>query len=1028
MSGIVKATHKSIRDYYAALAGFKRQRVRHEGAVRSAFQSLLTEVGHRQGWILIPELAGTAAGRRLIPDGTFRDDYYIERGHWEAKDTDDDLPIEIKKKIAKGYPVTNIIFEDTQRAYLYQDGQRVLQVDMTSPQELADLLNAFFSYTEPAHEDFNKAIGEFKDRIPDLARGLVAVIETAHRENRKFISAFSTFYDLCRTSLNPNLSVAAVDEMLVQHLLTERLIRKIFDNPEFTRRNVIAREVENVIDALVSRAFDRDDFLKSLDRFYIAIESAAQTIRDFSEKQHFLNVIYERFFQGYSVKVADTHGIVYTPQPIVDFMAHSVVEILQKEFGKALGDQGVNILDPCTGTGNFIVNLLRRVPKRDLARMYREQVFANEVMLMPYYIATLNIEHAHFELTGEYAAFNGLCFVDTLELAEATQTSMSFMNAENALRVERQKGTPITVIIGNPPYNVGQINENDNNRNRRYETIDRRVRETYVRGTAATLSAKVYDAYVKFWRWATDRLGGRPGVVCFITNNGFLFGNSFDGFRKHLAEDYTTLYHLDIGGDARRDGGGNVFGIKVGVGITIAVSNPTVAERRVLYATIPHDWSKENKLSWLAETGSCSRISWGTLPRDGTGGWSPFASDASWASFIPLIVSEEVETAGQVTKKGIFLAQSLGVSTNRDDVVYDFDRTTLVTRVTEFSKAFNAEVDRLRREMRAVKSVDDFVDYDLLKWSSTLKRHLLRGRYVEVQPQLIRSALYRPFTKKLLYYASIFVDRPGRFSEFLRGNATEDRNLILLVPGKGNRKEFGCFISSEIVSLDFSFEKVQCLPLIAFGHRQTDQLENITDWALDLFRDRFRSKGISKRDIFHYIYGILHHPGYRSRFVENLGLELPRIPLVTTLDDFRAFQKAGKKLVNLHLDYEKAKPWPVKWVETPGVPISYRVEQMRLSKDKTSIKVNDSLTLTGVPSNALDYRLGNRSALGWVMDQYRITRDAGGEIVSDPNRTDDPEYILRLVGQVIRVSVETMKIIKDLPASYGGGSSMPAGD
>ena len=277
----------------------------------------------------------------------------------------------------------------------------------------------------------------------------------AHENNAKFIQTFDVFFELCKSSLNPNLSEAAVDEMLVQHLLTERLIRTIFDNQDFNRRNVIAREVEKVIDALVSQAFNRHEFLKSLDPFYVAIELAAQTIHDFSEKQHFLNTVYERFFQGYSVKVADTHGIVYTPQQIVEFMCASIDEVLQTEFGKSLSGIDVNVIDPCTGTGNFVVHLLRHIRKRDLPRMYREQVFANEVMLLPYYIASLNIEHAYYELSGRYEPFAGLCFVDTLDLSESDQRDLEFMTEENTARVERQKNAAITIIIGNPPYNVG---------------------------------------------------------------------------------------------------------------------------------------------------------------------------------------------------------------------------------------------------------------------------------------------------------------------------------------------------------------------------------------------------------------------------------------------------------------------------------------------------------------------------------------------------------------------------------------------
>ncbi len=327
------------------------------------------------------------------------------------------------------------------------------------------------------------------------------MIQDAHATNAAFQKAFASFFSLCQASLNPNLSKAAVNEMLVQHLLTERLIRMIFDSQDFIRRNVIAREVETVIDALVSKAFNRHEFLKSLDTFYLAIESAAKTIENFGEKQHFLNAVYERFFQGYSVKAADTLGIVYTPQEIVDFMCASVEQVLQDEFGKTPSDTSVNILDPCTGTGNFIVNLLRRIPKRDLKRMYTEQLFAN-------------IEHAYYERPGAYERFDGLCFVATLELAKDSERQFAFMTEENTARAERQKTAPITAIIGNPPYNVGQINENDNNKNRKDKVIKKQIRDTYAKDSRASNVNALSDAYVKFFRWAVDRLEKRDRIVC----------------------------------------------------------------------------------------------------------------------------------------------------------------------------------------------------------------------------------------------------------------------------------------------------------------------------------------------------------------------------------------------------------------------------------------------------------------------------------------------------------------------------------
>ncbi len=365
-----KQRDKAIKQYYAALKVYRDQNVKHEGALQTAFQQLLADVAKVHHCALIPQ----QPYKKLRPDGTVRDILWDRAmGYWEAKDTNDNLDKEIAAKIKIGYPLNNIIFEDTQQAVLFQNKVEKCRFDLSKEDQLASLLEEFFAYHEPEIENFEDAVEQFKDRVPELARGLVAKLDEAHKNNKKFQAAFETFFTICQQTLNPNISRAAVDEMLVQHLLTERLIRKIFDNPEFMHRNVIAAEIEKVIDALTSLSFRRDDFLKSLDRFYRAIEDAAQTLEDFAEKQHFLNTVYERFFQGYSVKVADTHGIVYTPQEIVDFMCASVEEVLKTEFNLTLGSKGVNILDPCTGTGNFIVNLIGRIPKKDLPRVYKEQ-------------------------------------------------------------------------------------------------------------------------------------------------------------------------------------------------------------------------------------------------------------------------------------------------------------------------------------------------------------------------------------------------------------------------------------------------------------------------------------------------------------------------------------------------------------------------------------------------------------------------------------------------------------------------------
>ena len=562
--------------YYQALAQFKSLNVSHESAVRAAFQNLLEACARQFGWALVAEWPIKRSGRAAARvDGALVDEYKLTHGFWEAKDAGDDLTREVRKKFEAGYPATNILFQAPERAILWQNGREVLDADLTNPDELVKALALFFEYQPPAYEQWEQAVEDFQTEIPEFGRALTELIEKERRGNKRFREAFTGFYELCRQAVNPNLSEQAVEEMLIQHILTERIFRTVFKNPDFTRRNVIAAEIEKVVDALTAQAFSRAEFLRRFDHFYRAIETTAATIEDFTEKQEFLNAVYEKFFQGFSVKVADTHGIVYTPQPVVNFMVRSVEEILRREFGKTLSSRDVHILDPFVGTGNFIVRVMQEIKRTALPDKYRDELHCNEVMLLPYYIASMNIEHEYYELAGAYEPFEGVCLVDTFELAEAQQ--ISFFTTENTARVERQKRSPIMVVIGNPPYNAWQLNENDNNKNRKYKLTDKRVAETYAKDSKATNKNALSDPYVKAIRWASDRIiKNGEGVVAFVTNNSFVDNLAFDGLRKNLEKDFDEIYVLDLGGNVRKNPKlsgttHNVFGIQVGVSINIFV-------------------------------------------------------------------------------------------------------------------------------------------------------------------------------------------------------------------------------------------------------------------------------------------------------------------------------------------------------------------------------------------------------------------------------------------------------------------------
>ncbi len=583
----LKPAHKIVQDFYKEIENLEQLHLFHEGAVSPSFAALLKRCATQFGWTLSEQHMPKGGQTSLRYDGALLDEFKLVHGIWEAKDTKDNLEKEIQGKFKRGYPKENILFQSPERAILYQNGQIAFDADIRKAEQLVAILELFFEYEPPAYEQWTEAVEEFKLRIREYGEIALTIIEQERKSNKRFVQAFNDFMEVCRTSINPNISAQAVEEMLIQHLLTERLFRKVFNNPDFVRRNAIAAEIEKVIDALASQSFSRAEFLKKLDRFYGAIEMTAETIDDFSEKQAFINVVYEKFFQGFSVKVADTHGIVYTPQPIVDFMVRSVDEILRREFGRSLSDEGVQILDPFVGTGNFIVRIMREIKKSALPQKFAGELHCNEVMLLPYYIASQNIEHAFYELTGQYQPFEGLCLVDTFQLAEGAQMSMSFLTAGNSERVKRQQAAPIFVIIGNPPYNAHQLNENDNSKNRKYKVMDARVAETYAKDSAATNKNALSDPYVKAFRWASDRIAQNgEGVVAFVSNNGFIEDTAFDGMRKHLFKDFSAVYHMNLKGDARTTGeqrrreGGNVFedSIRVSVGITFLVKKKSTED------------------------------------------------------------------------------------------------------------------------------------------------------------------------------------------------------------------------------------------------------------------------------------------------------------------------------------------------------------------------------------------------------------------------------------------------------------------
>jgi len=1090
--------HQAVKAYYNELSRLTTIGKTSEGAVSPAFAALLRSCARQYNWTLVEQYSLQRGTKTLRIDGALVDSFHLVYGYWEAKDEHDDLDREVQRKFEVGYPRDNILFQAPNRAILYQDGRQILDQNLDRPDRLVAVLKTFFEYQPPAYEEWQKAVEEFKLKVPELAAGLLKIIEQERRKNPVFIRAFAKFADTCRTAINPNLSVNAIEEMLIQHLLTERLFSKVFDNPYFLDHNAVARDIKEVIRALTSRHFSPREFLRQLNRFYVSIESTASLIDDFTQKQAFLNTIYEKFFQGYAVKVADTHGIVYTPQPIVRFMVNSVEEILHKEFGRSLSDHDVHILDPFVGTGNFLIHVMRKVRKTALRRKYEQELHCNEVMLLPYYIASMNIEHEYYELTGEYTPFEGICFVDTFELAEERQ--LSLFTEENTARVERQKQTPIFVVIGNPPYNAGQANENDNNKNRKYPTMDRRVAETYAKDSSATNKNALSDVYVKAIRWASDRIGAE-GIVAFVTNNSFIDGIAFDGMRKHLAQDFDAMYILDLGGNVRRNPKlsgttHNVFGIQVGVSISLFIKKKSHKFRenaQVFYARLDEFWRKEQKYDFLDSKKSQKNITWNALTPDKKYNWLTEGMSKDFDTFLPM-GTKAAKFSRAKDVEAIFKIYGRGVGTSRDAWAYNFSEHLVANNMKTTIEFYNEQVGkwigwlnieknsnfyklRLNEQKRII---DDFVTYNdrKLSWTRDLKKHFKNKRTAEFSETKIRSSLYRPFTKTSLFFDNIMNNEGFTFFSIFPTPDTENENRVICVVAAGGKTKFYSLMTNILPDLHLTGDS-QCFPFytyepISAGADQTStgsaytRRENITDWALKQFREHYlssgpsparngeREHGITKWDIFYYVYAILHHSRYREQYAANLKRELPRIPFAP---DFWGFAEAGKRLAALHVHYEEQAEYPLQMIENDDVPLNWRVEKMKLvnkRKDlppgplptregedltpgplparegehlpspgrggaggEVSIIYNEFLTLSGIPPEAFDYRLGNRSALEWGLDQYRVKTDKRSGITNDPNREDDPEYIVRLIKQVVTVSVDTVHIVNGLPELEG---------
>jgi predicted helicase len=976
---------------------------RKETAIRTAFQTLLNEYCKTKNFLLVPELEyRTTSGKTVNPDGTVKDAIRLDYGYWESKDEYDNLDKEIEKKLAKGYPNDNILFEDSQTAVLIQKGEEVMRVPLRDEQKLDAILNTFLNYTRPEVKDFREAIEAFQADLPTILDTLRKMIDTQSINNRKFQQARDDFWQVCKDSIHPDISLEDIREMIIQHILTEDIFISIFNESQFHRENNIARQLQEVIETFFTGPTKRNT-LSTIERYYAVIRRTAANIYNHHEKQKFLKAVYENFYQAYNPKAADRLGIVYTPNEIVRFMIESVDYLLHQHFGKILADKDVEILDPATGTGTFITELIEYLPKNKLSYKYLNEIHCNEVAILPYYIANLNIEFTYQQKMGKYEEFANICLVDTLDHTgfEGKQLDLFAMTVENTARIKRQNDRTISVIIGNPPYNAKQENFNQNNANRYYQAIDQRVKDTYIKQGTAQNQIVIYDMYTRFIRWASDRLN-ENGIIAFITNSSFVDSRAFDGFRKVVAEEFSEIYIIDLGGNVRVNPKlsgtiHNVFGIQTGVAISFMVKKLDRQNNncRIFYTRRPELDMADEKLNFLAET-KLYKIDFEHIKPDKKYNWINQTNN-DFDELLPLIDKDVKSGKGE---RAIFKLFSRGIVTQRDEWIYDVSLQTLQDKIKFF-------VDIYQQTLKDNNYADKFQ----IKWDADLTNYLERKIIKKFEIKQIVTGLYRPYFKQYFYFDKHF---NGRTYQWFNIYSFDDSdNKYITFQSFGSNRPFNCLATNCIAELHVTGAN-QCLPL----YRDTEsgeKIDNITDWGLKQFQSHYQDKKIKKLDIFHYVYAVLHHPIYREKYEQNLKRDFPRIPFY---DDFHQWVKWGKKLMDLHINYETVKPYKLTRVDLPiKEPQKTPKTLLKANKTECSIILDDVTTLEGIPKSAWEYKLGNRCALEWVLDQYKEKKPKDPTIAERFNTykfADYKEKVIELLARVCTVSVETMKIIDSM--------------
>lgn len=904
-------------------------------------------------------------------------------------------------------------------------------VQLPLPQ-LKELQNAI--YARMVQKVGNKRYWEqWAADVAKIAQGYMERINRLIAAPGPHKAAFDDFLDGLRKNINPSVTPGEVVEMLAQHMITKPVFEALFDNYSFVRSNPVSKALQGMVNLLEEQALEKDTLV--LSRFYESVKMRVSGIDNAEGRQRIIIELYDKFFRTAFPLTVEKLGIVYTPVEVVDFINRSVADVLQATFGRSLSDENVHVLDPFTGTGTFIARMIQSglINAEALPRKYAYELHANEIVLLAYYIASINIENAYHATQNEdvaYTPFNGICLTDTFQLGEMDDTNWLYAPAlpQNSERVQAQQKTPIQIIIGNPPYSVGQKSANDDAQNQSYPRLEKRIGVTYAVQSNQTNKNALYDSYIKAFRWASDRLDKQHGgIIAFVSNAGWIDGNAMDGFRKCLEAEFSAIYVFNVRGGVRgkmgesaKKEGMNVFNIMTGVAITVLVKNPVHKDKAFIqYHDIGDYLSREEKLAIIAEKRSILNpaMSWTHLRPNVHGDWLNQRNDI-FGSFIPLGDKDNKDN-----KQTFFVPYySNGLKTQRDAWCYNFSQTKLQQNIQSTVDYYNSMVESGRDT--------PLLDATKISWSANLQTAFSKKREINFEEKDCRIGLYRPFNRLHVYFNREMNERVYQMPKLFP--TPETKNLVICLPGVGERKGFCTLISSHIFDLNAFDGGIQCFPLYYYEKKSVYQptlfdsekneytrKDGITNFILERCRTSYGPK-VTKEDIFYYVYGLLHSPDYRKTFAADLKKMLPRLPLVEKPVDFWSFSKAGRSLADLHLNYETQPACPKVKVEGAESG-NFRVQKMRFPNkgDKSVIEYNPWITISNIPLDAYEYVVNGRSAIEWIMERYQIKTDKASGITNDPNDWADehgkPRYILDLLLSIVTVSLETLKIIKTLP-------------